>query len=159
MTEMGQGPSSPLRETIVGNGSTPAVRSQTSDTVWHTVRMPAEYPSTSRHADRLRTDVANVETGLEVIIEQVARLTTRKELWGRAHGDAGRLGGQDRVGLILLLRQTRSRRSCRSVQWPESCVTAIDVSLPTAATKPSSAPPNHLRAAAQPARTFPPRHR
>jgi hypothetical protein len=102
--------------------------------------MPAEHPSTSRHADRLRTDVADVETGLEVIMEQVARLTTRKELWrGRAHGDAGRLGGQDRVGLILLLPQTRSRRSCRSVQRPESCVTAIDVSCP-------QPPPNrHLR--------------
>jgi len=32
--------------------------------------MPAEHPSTWRYADRLRTDVANVETGLEVIIEQ-----------------------------------------------------------------------------------------
>jgi hypothetical protein len=36
---------------------------------------------TSRQADQLRTDVASVESGLEVIMEQVARLPTRKELW------------------------------------------------------------------------------
>ena len=44
--------------------------------------MPDEHSLTSRQADRLRTDVANVESGLEVIMEQVARLTTREERWG-----------------------------------------------------------------------------
>jgi hypothetical protein len=43
--------------------------------------MPDEHPPTSRQADQLRTDVANVESGLEVIMEQVARLPTRTELW------------------------------------------------------------------------------
>ena len=42
--------------------------------------MPDEHPLTSRQADQLRTDIANVECGLEVIMEQVARLPTRKEL-------------------------------------------------------------------------------
>ena len=50
-------------------------------TVWHTARMPDEHSPTSRQADRLLTAVANVESGLEVIVERVARLPTRKELW------------------------------------------------------------------------------
>jgi hypothetical protein len=41
--------------------------------------MPDEHSLTLRQADRLRTDVANVESGLEVIVEQVARLPTRME--------------------------------------------------------------------------------
>jgi hypothetical protein len=40
--------------------------------------MPDEHPPTSRQPDRLRTDVASVESGLEVIMEQVARLPARK---------------------------------------------------------------------------------
>ena len=40
-----------------------------------------DHPLTSRQADRLRTDVAGVESGLEVIMEQVARLARRKKLW------------------------------------------------------------------------------
>lgn len=41
--------------------------------------MSDDHSSTSRQADQLRTDIANVESGLEVIMEQVARLSTRKE--------------------------------------------------------------------------------
>jgi hypothetical protein len=43
--------------------------------------MPDEHSPTSRQADQLRTDVAAVECGLEVIMEQMARLPTRKEMW------------------------------------------------------------------------------
>jgi hypothetical protein len=42
--------------------------------------MPDESPLTLRQADQLRTDIANVETGLEMIMAQLARLPTRKEL-------------------------------------------------------------------------------
>jgi len=35
--------------------------------IWHTVRMQDESPLTLRQADQLRTDIANVESGLEVI--------------------------------------------------------------------------------------------
>ena len=45
-------------------------------TVWHTARTPDEHPLTSRQADQLRTAVASVESGLEVIVERVARLRT-----------------------------------------------------------------------------------
>jgi hypothetical protein len=38
-----------------------------------------EHPLTLRQADQLRTYVANVKSGIEVIMEQVARLPTRKE--------------------------------------------------------------------------------
>jgi hypothetical protein len=41
--------------------------------------MPDEHSPTSRQAARLLTDVASVESGLEVIMDQVARLPTRKE--------------------------------------------------------------------------------
>jgi hypothetical protein len=41
--------------------------------------MSDEHSLTSRQADQLQTDIANVESGLEVIMEQVARLPTRKE--------------------------------------------------------------------------------
>jgi hypothetical protein len=70
--------------------------------------MPAEHPSTSRHADRLRTDVADVETGLEVIMEQVARLTTRKELWRAVL--MGMLGGSA-VRIVLALFFCYHRRA------------------------------------------------
>jgi hypothetical protein len=50
-------------------------------TLWHTARIPDEHPPTSRQADRLRTHVANVESGIEVIMEQVARLQMREEVW------------------------------------------------------------------------------
>jgi hypothetical protein len=36
--------------------------------VWHTVRMPSEYDLTLREPDQLRTDIANVKSGLEVVI-------------------------------------------------------------------------------------------
>ena len=34
---------------------------------------------TLRQADQLRTDIANVESGLEMIMAQLAKLPTRKE--------------------------------------------------------------------------------
>jgi hypothetical protein len=40
--------------------------------------MSDEHALTSRQADQLQTDIPNVESGLEVIMEQVARLPTRK---------------------------------------------------------------------------------
>jgi hypothetical protein len=49
-------------------------------TICHTARTPAHHSPTSRQADRLLTDVANVESGLEVIIERVARLAGREEM-------------------------------------------------------------------------------
>jgi hypothetical protein len=60
-------------------------------TPWHAARTPGDHSPTSRHADRLRTDVANVESGLEVIMEQVAGLATRKKRWGSVL--MGMLGG------------------------------------------------------------------
>jgi hypothetical protein len=36
--------------------------------------MSDEHRLTLRQADRLRSDIANLETGLEVIMEQIARL-------------------------------------------------------------------------------------
>jgi len=53
--------------------------------------MSDKQSSTSRQADQLRTDIANVESGLEVIMAQVARLPTRKESasQGDSLGDRG----------------------------------------------------------------------
>jgi len=36
--------------------------------MWHTVRMQDESPLTLHQADRLRTDIANLESGPEVIL-------------------------------------------------------------------------------------------
>jgi len=44
-----------------------------------------------RQADQIRTDIANVEIGLEMIMAQLARMPTRKELWRAAL--TGILGG------------------------------------------------------------------
>jgi len=63
--------------------------------------MPDEHPLALRQADQLRTDIANVESGLEIIMEQIARLPTRKELW-RA-GLMGMLGGACLVQTLALL--------------------------------------------------------
>ena len=41
--------------------------------------MPDEYQLSLRQADQIRTDIANVESGLEMIMAQLARLPTRKE--------------------------------------------------------------------------------
>jgi hypothetical protein len=36
--------------------------------IWHIVRMQDESPLTLHPADQLRTDIANLESGLEVIL-------------------------------------------------------------------------------------------
>jgi hypothetical protein len=41
--------------------------------------MPDEYQLSLRQADQIRADIANVESGLEMIMAQLARLPTRKE--------------------------------------------------------------------------------
>jgi hypothetical protein len=41
--------------------------------------MPEEHQLTLRQADQVRTDIANVESGIEMIMAQLARLPTRKE--------------------------------------------------------------------------------
>jgi hypothetical protein len=64
-----------------GGHDRPSDPNHRASTLWHTARMPDEHPPTSRQADQLRTGVANVESGIDVIMEQVARLPTRKELW------------------------------------------------------------------------------
>jgi len=54
--------------------------------------MPDGHSLTARQADQLRTDVANLESGFEVIMEQVARLPRRKKLWRAVL--LGMLGGR-----------------------------------------------------------------
>jgi hypothetical protein len=53
-----------------------------------------------RQADQLRTDIANVESGLEIIMDQIARLPTRKELWRTAL--LGMLGGSPLTTVLAL---------------------------------------------------------
>jgi hypothetical protein len=47
-------------------------------TIEDTVRMLDEHSLMSRQADQLWTDIANVEGGLEIIMERVVRLPTRR---------------------------------------------------------------------------------
>ena len=62
--------------------------------------MSDKQSSTSRQADQLRTDIANVESGLEVIMAQVARLPTRKESAPKATAsEIGDPGEDERVRL------------------------------------------------------------
>jgi predicted RNA-binding protein len=54
-----------------------------------------EHSLTSRQADQLWTDIANVEGGLEIIMEQVVRLPTRKESATQGDGLGDRDPGED----------------------------------------------------------------
>jgi hypothetical protein len=73
----------------VRNGSTPAVRSQAGERRLSASQPSSIHPLAHRpHAGRTLADPApsrsapnRLEGGLEVIVEQVARLPTRKELW------------------------------------------------------------------------------
>ena len=47
---------------------------------WHNVYTPHEHSFTLRPADQARTDIAAIESELEVIQAQLARLPTRREL-------------------------------------------------------------------------------
>jgi hypothetical protein len=47
---------------------------------WHNVHMPDERAFTLRQVDQARTDIAAIESELEVIQAQLARLPTRREL-------------------------------------------------------------------------------
>src|SRR5713101_5315947 len=79
-------------------------------TIWHTARVPDEHSLTSRQADQLRTDVASVESGLEVIMERVARCRDAEgAVARRLLGDAGGHGGHDGPGAILLPSLKRMR--------------------------------------------------
>ena len=60
-----------------------------------------EYQLTLRQADQLRTDIANVESGLEMIMAQLARMPTRKELSRAAL--MGMLGGACLVQTLAFL--------------------------------------------------------
>ena len=62
--------------------------------------MSDERQLTLRQADQLRTDIANVESGLEMIMEQLARMPTRKELWRVAL--IGVLGGWAFTTVLVL---------------------------------------------------------
>ena len=66
-----------------------------------------EHSLTSRQADQLWTDIANVEGGLEIIMEQVVRLPTRKESATQGDGLGDRDPGEDE-GVRLNARSTSS---------------------------------------------------
>jgi hypothetical protein len=62
--------------------------------------MSDEHSLTSRQADQLQTFIANVESGLKVIMEQVAQLPTRKESAPKATAsEIGDPGEDERVRL------------------------------------------------------------
>jgi hypothetical protein len=64
-----------------------------------------------RQADQIRTDSANVEIGLEMIMAQLARMPTRKELWRAAL--MGMLGGSA-LRSLWLSRSGVKLRACSS---------------------------------------------
>jgi hypothetical protein len=67
--------------------------------------MSDENHLTLRQADQLRTDIANFESGLEVVMSQLSRLPSRRELWCAIA--MGMLGGSaltTALCLALILR-------------------------------------------------------
>jgi hypothetical protein len=46
---------------------------------WHSVRMPGEYNLTLRQADQARADFSAIEDDLKFIMDQLARIPTRRE--------------------------------------------------------------------------------
>jgi hypothetical protein len=62
--------------------------------------MPDEHSLTLRQADQIRTDIANLDSDIEMILAQVARLPTRKELWRAAL--LGMLGGSALTTVLAL---------------------------------------------------------
>ena len=48
--------------------------------LWHNVHMPDKHAFTLRQVDQTRTDIAAIESELEVIQAQLALLPTRQEL-------------------------------------------------------------------------------
>jgi hypothetical protein len=64
-------------------------------TVWHTARTLDDHSPTPRHADRLLTAVASVESSVEVIMERVARLAGRDARAPQADGLGDRDAGED----------------------------------------------------------------
>jgi hypothetical protein len=58
---------------------------------------------TSRHADQARTDFAAIESDLEVIQKQLARLPTRRELAGTVLGIIFATMTLTPLGLLFLL--------------------------------------------------------
>jgi hypothetical protein len=71
--------------------------------------MPDEQSLALRHADQIRTDIANVEIGLEMIMAQPTRMPTRKEVWRAAL--IGMLGGSASIARRAL---ALSVRPCRA---------------------------------------------
>ena len=47
--------------------------------LWHNVHMSEKYPLTLRLADQTRSDFAAIESDLQFIMAQLARIPTRKE--------------------------------------------------------------------------------
>jgi hypothetical protein len=66
----------------------------------HNRQMPNEHQLTLRLADQIRTDIANLDSSLEMIMAQVAGLPTRKELWRAAL--LGMLGGSALTTVLAL---------------------------------------------------------
>ena len=54
--------------------------------ICHNVRMSDERYLTLRQADQLRTDIANLESGLDIIMAQLPRQPTRGDLAKTAPG-------------------------------------------------------------------------
>jgi hypothetical protein len=87
-------------------------------TIWHSVSMSDEHSSTSRQADQLRTDIANVGSGLEVIMKQVARLPTRKESAPKATAsEIGDPGEDERVRLKRPIDFFDGKSPARLTSW------------------------------------------
>jgi hypothetical protein len=53
---------------------------QSATLFWHNVHMSDEYPFTLQQADQARSDFYAIESELDIIKAQLARLPTRKEL-------------------------------------------------------------------------------
>jgi hypothetical protein len=53
---------------------------RSSTIIWHHIAMPDDHPLTLRQANQARTDFAAIESNLEFIISQLARVPTRKQL-------------------------------------------------------------------------------
>ena len=51
---------------------------------WHNLRLPDTHPFTLPRRDPERIDLAAVKTDLEFVMDQLARLPTRKEIWRAA---------------------------------------------------------------------------
>ena len=66
---------------------TRSIRGNAQSTIfWHNVRMPDEHILALRQADQARTDFATLESDLQFIMGQLARMPTRGDLAKTALG-------------------------------------------------------------------------